>query len=176
LSPHGASTSETEKPTLNTTGIHGSGTIVVRAARVLDANGEETFSLQHGEAATFEIEYEVVDPNLHERSQVVIAIHRNGVQDVCRWIARDLLFDGRARPSGTLTLCVPKLLLTDGEYSVTIFIAKEGYYDQPQTVFYTINSDVYFCASRMFDFVVRGAGLIGSGTMSVAEGLWRATT
>jgi ABC-type polysaccharide/polyol phosphate transport system ATPase subunit len=163
-------------PALNTTGIHGSGAVVVRAARILDSSGAETYSLRHGEAATFEIEYAVVEPDLRERSQVVIAIHRDGVQDVCRWIGRDLLFDGRLRPGGTLCLSVPKLLLTDGEYSVTILIAKEGYYDQPQAAFYTLNRDVYFCASRLFDFVVRGAGLIGSGTVSVAEGEWLATT
>jgi ABC-type polysaccharide/polyol phosphate transport system ATPase subunit len=159
---------------LNTTGVHGSGAIVVDGARVVDAEGRETQSLRHGEPVTFQIDFNVIDPTLRERSQVVVALHRDGVQDVCRWISRDLMFDGAACPRGTAELHIPRLLLTDGDYSVTILVAREGYYDREQTQFFTINKDVYYCASRMFDIVVRGAGLIGSGTMSVAEGEWMA--
>ena len=161
-------------PLLNTSGVHGSGAIVVGGARVVGADGRETQSLRHGDAVTFQIDVNVIDPSLRERAQVVIALHRDGVQDVCRWISRDLMFDGAACPSGTIQLHIPRLLLTDGDYSVTILIAREGYYDRDQTQFFTINKDVYYCASRMFDIVVRGSGLIGSGTVSVAEGQWSA--
>ena len=170
-----AATSANALSLLNTSGVHGSGAIVVHGARVVDAEGLETYALRHGDALAFQIDFEVVDPSLCERSQVVVALHRDGVQDVCRWISRDLLFDGAASRRGTVQLQIPRLLLTDGDYSVTILIAREGYYDHDQTKFFTINKDVYSCASRMFDFVVRGAGLIGSGTVSVAEGQWLAT-
>jgi hypothetical protein len=102
----------------------------------------------------------------------VVALQRDGVQDVCRWISRDLLLDCRERREGRIRLRIPKLLITDGQYSVTVLIAKEGYYDTEQTRFFSLNPDVYYCGSRMFDIVVRGSGLIGSGTVSVAEGEW----
>ena len=63
-------------------------------------------------------------------------------------------------------------MITDGQYSVTVLVAKEGYYDTEQTRFFTLNPDVYYCGSRRFDIVVRGSGLIGSGTVSVADGEW----
>jgi lipopolysaccharide transport system ATP-binding protein len=169
--PEGVDSRHAPASALNMSGVHGSGAIVVRAARVVDASGAATYSLRHREPAAFQIDYDIVDPELCERAQIVIALHRDGLQDVCRWISRDLLFGGGSR-CGTIRLDVPRLLLTDGEYSVTILIAREGYYDQAQTKFFTINADVYYCASRMFDFVVRGSGLIGSGTASVGEGEW----
>ena len=39
-------------------------------------------------------------------------------------------------------------------------------------MFFSLNPDVYYCASRLFEIVVRGSGLIGSGTVSVADGSW----
>ena len=162
--------------TSNASGVHGTGGLIIHAARTLDGDGHESHSLQHGEQASIELDYEVVDPSFDERPQIVIALHRDGVQDVCRWISRDLARStAPASRRGTIRLRIPRLLLTDGQYSVTILVAKEGYYDQPQTLFYTLNPGVYYCASRLFDIVVRGIGLIGSGTMTVAQGEWETT-
>ena len=141
-------------------------------ARFVDADGAELHILQHGRPATLEIEYLVRDPRLRERTQVVVAFHKDGVQDVSRFILRELLFDASERRTGVLTLTVPSLPLTDGTYSVTILIAKEGYYDSNPTQFYTINPDVYCCVARMFDVSVVGSGLIGSGTTHVLDGIW----
>jgi hypothetical protein len=159
-------------PDVNTSGIHGTGAIAVRDAAFVDADGAETHLLQHGESATLNIQYEIRDPALREQVQVVIALHKDGVQDVCRFIARDLLFDAAARPRGSIRLHIPKLLLTDGTYAVTLMIAEAGYYDRPQTVFYSINPGVYACLSRLFEVVVIGSGLIGSGTVHLADGRW----
>jgi hypothetical protein len=160
---------------LNTSGVQGSGAVIVHAARALDGHLRETQSLVHGQPMTLELDYELKDPQFSERPQVVIALQRDGVVDVCRWIARDLQLDAATARRGTIRLHVPRLLLTDGQYSVTILIAKEGYYDRSQTMFYSINPEVYFVASRLFDIVIRGSGLIGSGTTSVAYGEWEAS-
>jgi hypothetical protein len=80
--------------------------------------------------------------------------------------------DRSDRRRGRIRLHIPRLLLTDGQYSITVLIAKEGYYDTPQTRFFSLNPDVYYCASRLFDIVIRGSGQIGSGTVTVAEGEW----
>jgi lipopolysaccharide transport system ATP-binding protein len=155
---------------VNATGISGNGTFTIRDARFV-VGGEESHQLRHGDAALLEIDYTIHDPALHERSQVVIAIHREGVQDVCRFISRDLLFDGR-QARGTIRLSIARLSITDGEYTVTIMIAREGYYDRTQTLFYTVNPDVHCTASRLFSFAVTGSGLVGRGTAQVAEGTW----
>jgi lipopolysaccharide transport system ATP-binding protein len=161
---------------INTSGMHGSGALVVHATRILNADGVETHSFQHREPVTLELDYEIRDPELRERPQIVLALHRDGVQDVARWISRDLTLDRSHGSRGQIRLHIPHLLLTDGQYSVTVLIAKEGYYDTPQVRFFSLNPDVYYCGSRLFDIVVRGSGQIGSGTVSVAEGHWEVTS
>jgi ABC-type polysaccharide/polyol phosphate transport system ATPase subunit len=159
---------------INVTGITGSGALRVRAVRPVDAHGHTTFSLRHGEPAGIEIDYELVDPAFRERPHIVVAWQRDGVTDVCRFISRDVRLDAAERTSGTIRLRIPRLLLVDGSYAVTILIAKEGYYDRTQTLFYTLNPDVYYVASRLFEVLVRGSGLIGAGTVVVGSGEWDA--
>jgi len=158
--------------TLNITGVHGTGTFTVRDARFVDEQGSERHILHHGELAVLEVDYSIHDPLLRERSQFVIALHRDGIQDVCRFITRELWFDSSVKSEGTVRLRIPSLRLTNGNYSVTIMIAKEDYYDSNPTLFYTINPSVYCCVSRMFDVSVTGATLIGSGTVCVGQGDW----
>lgn len=157
---------------LNITGVHGTGTFTLRDARFVGDDGSEVHLLSHGGPARLEIDYTIHDPSLNEKAQVVIAFHKDGIQDVCRFITRDLMFTAADSSEGTIRLQVPSLRMTDGDYSVTIMIAKEGYYDSSPSLFYTINPDVYCCVSRMFDVSVVGSGLIGSGTVHVAVGDW----
>jgi hypothetical protein len=111
-------------------------------------------------------------PELRERAQVLIAFHRNGVEDVLRVITRDLLFDERAAKCGVVTLRLPRLALAEGTYMVTVMVAEEGYYDRPQSVFYSLNPGVYDCLTKVMEIVVYGGGIVGSGTTIVAEGEW----
>ena len=164
--------SRSEAVVLNTAGVQGSGAISVTRAAFVGAEGDDTFFLRFGEPATMQISYCIADPALDERAQVVVALHRDGVQDVCRVICRHLRFVAADAPTGSIRLRVPRLMLTDGRYSVTIMISKEGYYDREQTVFYSINEQVYCCISRMFEFAIEGAGLIGRGTLQVPEVEW----
>jgi hypothetical protein len=157
---------------LDTAGVHGSGSIVVIGARFVSDDGCERHILQHGATARLEIDFAIFDPDLDERCQVVLALHKDGIEDVCRYITRDLVFDAHLRPRGTIRLTIPALTLTDGSYAVTIMIAKEGYYDSDQAVFYSINPSVYCCVSRLFEVAVVGSGLIGKGTRHVLEGVW----
>jgi len=160
------------KRALNRSGVHGTGAVVVLGARFVSEDDRELHILEHGAAARLDIDYAVVKPDLHERCQVVIALHKDGIEDVCRYITRELVFDAGERPRGTVRLTIPRLTLTNGSYAVTIMIAREGYYDTHQAVFYTINPSVYCCVSRLFEMSVVGSGLIGTGTRHVLDGVW----
>jgi ABC-type polysaccharide/polyol phosphate transport system ATPase subunit len=156
---------------VNTTGSYGAGDVMVHDARFVDEDGQTRDVLDHGRPAKLHIEYEVVNPSLFAEVDVVVALHKDGVQDVCRYIGRRLnLRPNAAR--GTAVLDIPAVELADANYSVTILIARSGYYDSPQGVFYTINPEVYCCLSRLFDVSVVGAGVVGAGTVSVREGHW----
>ncbi len=157
---------------LNVSGVHGTGAVAVTGARFVSDDGHDVHVLEHGRPARLEIDYTISQPDLYERCQVVLALHKDGIEDVCRYITRDLLFDARRKPRGIVRLTIPRLTLTNGSYAVTIMIAREGYYDSDQTVFYSINPSVYCCVSRLFEVAVVGLGLIGAGTRHVLDGAW----
>jgi lipopolysaccharide transport system ATP-binding protein len=157
---------------LNVSGVHGTGAVAVTGARFVSDDGRELHILEHGRPARLEIDYAIFQPHLQERCQVVLALHKDGIEDVCRYITRDLVFDARQKPRGTIRLTIPRLTLTNGSYAVTVMIAREGYYDGDQTVFYSINPSVYCCVSRLFEVTVVGLGLIGTGTRHVLDGVW----
>ena len=62
--------------------------------------------------------------------------------------------------------------LSAGKYTVTVLIARQGYYDEVQTLYFTINPGVYACRSRVFEFEVDGGGILSSGTVFMGEALW----
>ena len=158
-------------PDPNAVGSFGAGDVQILGVSALDAARATSDVLRHGEAASIVLRYVVRNPQLRERAQVIIAFHRDGVQDVCRLICRDLLFDAAA-PRGEIEVAMPRVDLTDGRYALTAMIARAGYYDERQTTFFTINPGVYSCLSKSFELNVIGAGYIGEGTVAVADGTW----
>jgi lipopolysaccharide transport system ATP-binding protein len=157
---------------LNVAGVHGTGAVVVTGARFVSDDERELHILEHGATARLDIDYAIFQPDLRERCQAVVAIHKDGIDDVCRFITRDLQFDSTGSARGVVRLTIPRLTLTDGTYAITVMIAKAGYYDTEQMVFYSINPSVYCCVSRLFEVAVVGSGLIGTGTRHVLEGVW----
>ena len=60
-----------------------------------------------------------------------------------RTICRDFVLDERERREGVIVLRFPKLPLATGTYSVTVMVAREGYYDEQQSIYFSINPGVY---------------------------------
>jgi lipopolysaccharide transport system ATP-binding protein len=150
----------------------GSGTIQVTSVRFHDAQGEERFILTHGEPCRGRIGYRINKPRLHEHAQVLVAIRRDGVHDVCRMIARDLLFDADAAASGVIELRWARLPLAAGRYTVTVMIAENGYYDRPATTFFSINPGVYSCVADALEIHVSSRDAVAQGTVFVDAVDW----
>ena len=51
-------------------------------------------------------------------------------------------------------------------------LAAEGYYDQEQTLFYSINPRVYACLVRVLEIVVQKGGAAAKGTGVVIDAEW----
>ena len=162
-------------PTAGAAGRQGTGVIVVERVRPLNDGHQESFTFQHGAAFTLEFAYRINRPGLKERAQVLVAFHRDGVQDVMRSISRDLLFDEAVQAEGVITVRFPRLPLANGSYSVTVMLAKEGYYDETQSVYFSVNPGVYTCLTRVFEIVVEGGGIVASGTGVVLDAEWSLT-
>jgi homopolymeric O-antigen transport system ATP-binding protein len=152
--------------------VQGTGRIRIDHVEVRDEAGVESHFLEHGRAARVVLHYNIADAGVAERAQVVVAFHRGGVANACRIIARHLMFDASVARSGHITLSLPKVVLGAGEYSVTVMVVAEGYYDRVQTIFYSINPEVYCCLNRVLEITVTGGGLIASGTAFVGDGVW----
>ena len=164
--------SEDQSASYSFDGVQGTGKIVVDDVRMLDERGEETHVARHGGRVSFVVDYRIADPSVNEHAQFMLIFHRDGVQLVCRVITRDLLFDGATTPRGSVRLDIPKLALSDGSYAVSVFVARENYFDEPQSVFYSLNPGVYYSLNRVFDMTVVGGGLVAGGAVFVAEGEW----
>jgi ABC-type polysaccharide/polyol phosphate transport system ATPase subunit len=145
--------------------------IAIVDAHFVDDAGEEIFFLQHGASARLLIDYRINDAGLLERPQVVVAVHKEGAVDVCRFICRDLLLDGRC-PTGTIQFDLERMVLSTGRYTVTVLMAREGYYDETQTLYFSINPGVYACSSRHLEFEVTGGGVLAAGTVFVGDAQW----
>ena len=153
-------------------GRQGTGAIAVLDVQTLDAQDEPTHFFKHGEPFTMLIGYQINQPGLAEHAQVLIAIHRDGVQDTCRIFTRELWFDAAIRPKGWIRLHLPRLYLANGTFTLTVMVAREGYYDRQQTKYFSFNPEVYTCLSRVTEIVVSDGGIVGSGTGVVGSGDW----
>ncbi len=158
--------------TLTPAGRQGTGAIIVDTVTPVDAEGRETFAFRHGQPFELRMQFRIHQPGLKERAQVLVAFHRDGVQDVMRTICRDFLFDEREQREGVVVLKFPNLPLANGEYSVTVMVAREGYYDEQQTVYFSINPGVYTCLTRLFNISVEQGGVVGTGTAVVLDADW----
>jgi lipopolysaccharide transport system ATP-binding protein len=170
LKANAVSPSELFMQNVSLNGRQGSGTIGIMDVTLVNHEDRESQIITHGTAVSFKVRYTVRDAAFRDKAQVLMVFHRDGVLDVCRFITRDLSFNGDT--DGVIRLRVPRFPLGNGRYSLTVMIVKEGYFDQNQFLFYSINPDVYACAGRVLEFTVIEGGLAASGTAVVAEGEW----
>jgi lipopolysaccharide transport system ATP-binding protein len=157
---------------VNVSGVHGTGAISIDAISPIGPDGAETHFFSHGGAFQLHIRYRVNQLSASERPQILVAFHRDGVQDVCRVITRDLLIDAAEATAGEVRLCIPRFSLGAGLYTVTVMVAREGYYDTHQTQYFTLNPGVYACHTRALEIHVTGGGTVAAGTGVVMAGNW----
>jgi lipopolysaccharide transport system ATP-binding protein len=162
----------TVRATGNDTAHAGSGSIQVTSVRFHDAHGDERYVLDHGAPCTARVGYRINKPDLREHAQVLLAIRRDGVHDVCRVIARDLLFDAAVAPSGVIELRWSRLPLAAGRYTVTVMVAESGYYDRPAATFFSINPGVYSCIADALEINVASTDAVAQGTVFVDAVEW----
>lgn len=164
---------EAAAASVNTTGIYGAGDLRITRVRVLNNEGREALILRVGAAATFELGYRISRSDMKERAQVVLAFKRRGTEDVFRVICDTLLFDAAAASEGVVVAALDPFPLAPGDYTITVLVAAEGYYEEPQTLFFSINPKVYFAQSVAAEITVDGVSQIHQGTAVVGAAAWR---
>ncbi|MDD5757814.1 MAG: ABC transporter ATP-binding protein [Desulfobulbaceae bacterium] len=156
---------------VNTTGQQGTGAVLIEGVALLNRQNKATFQVKHGEAASFMLDYRVVDPELSECCDICLVVFRAGTREnICRILTRDLRLDGNS-PRGTIRLDIDRVIFGSGTFSLWVFIAKQGYLDREQHLFYSINPDVYLSQPDVLEFEVIG-NLLTSNTAFVGNGHW----
>src|SRR5579875_1376371 len=157
-----------------TASVFGTGRIRIAGPRLTNASGQETFDFWHGEPFTFSFDYEVRDPELNENCDIAVSLQRSGVDTSCRVFTRSLRFDYNSAPQGTVSMTLDHLMLGTGPYSVSLQVAREGYYDRyrESDPFYTVNPDVHVAVRQLIDFNVHAKRVLAQATAWVAEGHW----
>jgi len=154
------------------TGVHGTGAIAITDVRALNPAGREAFEFRHGDPFQLDVAFRIQRPGLREGVQVLVAFLKDGIHDVCRVMTRDLRFDAAAADAGIVRMRIPRLTLAAGRYAISVLIAREGYYDEPQLAYFSVNPDVHACVSRVLEVTVHGGGPVAAGTVIVADGEW----
>jgi ABC-type polysaccharide/polyol phosphate transport system ATPase subunit len=159
-------------PSVNVTGIYGAGDIELLGLRLIGKDGRERHVFSVGEAVTFAIDYRIRRPDLKEKLHIVLAFRRDGVTDVMRLFADDLLFDAATKPAGAAMARFKRLPLGPGQYSIAVLVAREGYYSVYQAQFFSMNPDVYAAQIGLNEMTVEGTSQLYSGTGAVVDTDW----
>ncbi|NQU60338.1 MAG: ATP-binding cassette domain-containing protein [Rhodospirillales bacterium] len=152
--------------------LHGNGAILISQAQITDAKGNQIRTVTHGEAVEIVIDFHVVAPGFEEPVDMAIGFLYGGVVDTLRAIMRDIPVSYSEKKEGRIRVRFPWLTLGIGKYALSVMIAQNGYFDQEQTLFFSINPNVHCCATRITEFEVMGEGIIPSGTGWVADAEW----
>jgi ABC-type polysaccharide/polyol phosphate transport system ATPase subunit len=154
------------------TGVQGGGNIVITHFAMLNEDGDEAYTVRHGETIAFRVDFRILEKGLHEHAEVFLIISRNNVERVCKFMSDRLTFDERESPEGVVEMRWPNMPLGTGSYSVAVMIAAEGYAKKGFATFFSVDPDVYYCITHAFDFMVTNSGWIGNGTIFEGEGQW----
>jgi lipopolysaccharide transport system ATP-binding protein len=157
---------------LGAVGRQGTGVVVIDDVRAVGVNGEERHQFEHGHPFELIVACTINDPDFRQLVQVQIAFHKDGLQVVQRVLGRRIDLGGPDAGKVVLRMYLDALPLAVGNYSVTVMIVEDGYFDRPQHVFYSINSGVYASVARVMDISVTGRAAIAAGPGVVSGGRW----
>lgn len=146
--------------------------VAIMEVMFVDADGQDIYCLRHGCSAHLLIKCRIQDESLDECPHIVVALHRDGSQDVARYLCRDIRLQGQARPDVDIDFKLDALPFSSGTYTVTVMVAEPGYYDNFQEQYFSINPGVYDCKSRFLEFEIIDDSPISVGTVYVGEAEW----
>lgn len=146
--------------------------IAIEDVYFVDTNGQDTYYLRHGYPAQLLIRCRIHDETLDECPHIVVALHRDGSQDVARYLCRDQRLQGRAGPLVDIDFKLDAVPFSAGTYTVTVLIAEPGYYDRFQEQYFSINPGVYACRSRSPEFEIIEDSPLSVGTVVVGQANW----
>jgi ABC-type polysaccharide/polyol phosphate transport system ATPase subunit len=170
--PHDGKNVNAVAAEVNTTGIYGTGDIIFHALQCFDSLGRERHVLDFAMPVTFRLSYTVNSPNFNEKVHLVLAFKRDGVTDMWRLFARDVALPTNPERRGSIDCPLARLPLGVGHYSIVLLVARNGYYDSKQTVFFSMNPEVYFANVNIHEIRVEGATQLYANTGSVTETHW----
>lgn len=150
---------------------HGTGAIRVTSVDIVDAAGHSSRQLDTGEPVEFRFAYTRHEQADDQPYEIVAAFQKDGVVDVMRCFCSPLALPAGSE-TGVVSLRLPRLPLAPGRFTLTVLIAKHGYYERSDGVFYSINPNVVDVLNRFLEFTVKSAHPVYAGTAVAFDGIW----
>lgn len=152
--------------------VYGTGNISVDNMQILDDSGSSTLRVRQGGAFRLAIDYVVKDPSLEEEADLLIGLHRDGTAEVCRIFTDSLKFSATKQPRGRILMALESFPLPNGTYTVSLTLARKGYFNDGSGQFYSVNPDVHICLTRFLEMQVFGGSAVASGVGLVLSAGW----
>lgn len=159
-------------PSLSTEGRYGTGDVEILWLRAVDEKGRERHIFPAGSPVRLLMGYRLRRPNLDERLTILLACKRDGVTDVARLVCDDLHFSAAVRNEGAISVFFPHFPLGSGRYVLAAFVARENYFEERQTLFFSINPGVYDVRAGLLEIEIEDTDQLHVGTGVVMNGAW----
>lgn len=153
--------------------IYGTGNISIDNMQILDESASPTLRVRQGGGFRLAIDYVVKDPDLEEEADLLIGLHRDGTTEVCRIFTDSLKFCAAKRPHGRILMAMDCFPLPNGTYTVSLTLARKGYFNDGSGQFYSVNPDVHICLTRFLEMQVFGGDAVASGVGLVLPADWK---
>ena len=97
-------------------------------------------------------------------------LKKNGVDTTYRTYTTN--FRLLNKKNNVVLLCIDRLGIGEGEYSVAVMLAKGGYIDLDVNKFSSINPDVYYSGQNLYYIQVVASKATEKNTAYIAENNW----
>ena len=151
------------RETKNLTQRYGTNDVALERIVTVNHDGQETFRFEYGSSIYFKLSYSLNDVTLSGPLEMMINIYANGITEVGRFFLREIEAKELIDKGGELFIKLSDMLLPRGSYTVSVLLARQGYYDNEFEKFYTINDKVVSSLSRKLEFEVFGGGRLAMG-------------
>ena len=99
-------------------------------------------------------------------------MQKNGTETAGRYYVNNIDLNMARDEFAELEIDIDSLPLSVGDYSVTLLVACGNYIYRPNSTFYAVNKDVYYCRRDLYEFAVRSDNVVAQGTPFIGKAEW----
>jgi len=150
---------------------HGSGAVKITDIDIRDENDRSVRMIDVHQPISVVVGYELRQQAGLAGAEMMIVFRRDKVNDVMHVFSGDLALPGDGA-AGQVRAEIGAFPLSRGRYTLTVMVAKAGYYASASPVFFSINADVYDVATDAAELAVTTDLPHFNSTLVAHRGTW----